>query len=111
MLFRSIEGEHIIGHVHMIVHVEPFRLDRGLIQGKWSIDGHGPIIAWMRARENDCEKMTMTAQPACDDQVIGSLRQILGDRLSVSLAERDHHGKDVSYLAGHPPDARSEERR
>ena len=47
----------------------------------------------------------MTAQPACDDQVIGSLRQILGDRLSVGLAERDHHGKDVSYLAGHPPEA------
>ena len=47
----------------------------------------------------------MAAQPACDDRVIGSLRQILGDRLSVSKAERDHHGKDVSYLAGHPPDA------
>ncbi len=47
----------------------------------------------------------MAAQPACDDRVIASLRQLLGDRLSVSQAERTHHGKDVSYLAGHAPDA------
>ena len=49
--------------------------------------------------------MTMTARPACDNRILDSLRQILGDRLSVGLAERDHHGKDVSYLAGHPPEA------
>ncbi len=47
----------------------------------------------------------MTAQPACDDRVIASLRQLLGDRLSVTESERAHHGKDVSYLAGHAPDA------
>ncbi len=47
----------------------------------------------------------MAAQPACDDRVIASLRQLLGDRLSLSQAERAHHGKDVSYLAGHAPDA------
>ncbi|MCH7944158.1 MAG: FAD-binding oxidoreductase, partial [Proteobacteria bacterium] len=47
----------------------------------------------------------MTAQPACDDRVVAALRRLLGDRLSVSEAERANHGKDVSYLAGHPPDA------
>ena len=47
----------------------------------------------------------MTAKPACDDRILASLRQLLGDRLSISEAERAHHGKDVSYLAGHPPEA------
>ena len=47
----------------------------------------------------------MTAEPACNDRVIASLRQILGDRLSTAASVRAHHGKDVSYLAGHDPDA------
>ena len=47
----------------------------------------------------------MTAEPACNERVIASLRQILGDRLSTAASVRAHHGKDVSYLAGHDPDA------
>ena len=47
----------------------------------------------------------MRAQPACDSRVIGELRDLLGERVSTSAAVRAHHGKDVSYLAPHDPDA------
>jgi D-lactate dehydrogenase (cytochrome) len=33
------------------------------------------------------------------------LRTLLGDRLSTAQAVRDQHGKDLTYHAGHPPDA------
>ncbi len=37
--------------------------------------------------------------------MLGSLRQLLGDRLSTSPAVCAHHGKDESYHAPHAPDA------
>jgi len=37
--------------------------------------------------------------------LLGSLRQHLGDRLSISAAVREQHGKDESYHAPHAPDA------
>lgn len=33
------------------------------------------------------------------------LRLLLGDRLSTAAAVREQHGKDLTYHAGHPPDA------
>jgi len=40
-----------------------------------------------------------------DKSLLAELRQLLGDRLSTSTAICDHHGKDESYHAPHPPDA------
>src|SRR5215210_1662149 len=40
-----------------------------------------------------------------DPQLLGSLRQNLGDRLSTSAAVCEQHGKDESYHAPHAPDA------
>jgi D-lactate dehydrogenase (cytochrome) len=37
--------------------------------------------------------------------VLAELRLLLGDRLSTAAAVREAHGKDVTYHAGHPPDA------
>jgi D-lactate dehydrogenase (cytochrome) len=37
--------------------------------------------------------------------LLGSLRQLLGERLSTSAAVCAHHGKDESYHAPHAPDA------
>ena len=42
--------------------------------------------------------------PALDDAVT-QLGQLLGDRLSLSAAIRDHHGNDPSFHAAAPPDA------
>jgi len=40
-----------------------------------------------------------------DDTVVAELRALLGDRVSVSAAVREHHGKDESYFPYAPPDA------
>jgi D-lactate dehydrogenase (cytochrome) len=47
----------------------------------------------------------MTLQPALAEPLIEALRQRLGDRLSTAEAVRAHHGQDVSYHEGAPPDA------
>ena len=36
---------------------------------------------------------------------LAELRLLLGDRLSTAAAVREQHGKDLTYHAGHPPDA------
>ena len=46
----------------------------------------------------------MSAEPALEQRVIESLRQLFGDRLSTAAAVRAHHGQDGSYHAGHDPD-------
>jgi D-lactate dehydrogenase (cytochrome) len=40
-----------------------------------------------------------------DVTLLEGLRALLGDRVSVSRAVREHHGKDESYFAYAPPDA------
>jgi len=40
-----------------------------------------------------------------DQSVVGELRTLLGERVSVSPAVREHHGKDESYFPYAPPDA------
>jgi len=40
-----------------------------------------------------------------DQSVLVELRALLGDRVSVSAAVREHHGKDESYFPYAPPDA------
>jgi D-lactate dehydrogenase (cytochrome) len=40
-----------------------------------------------------------------DQSVVGELRALLGERVSVSPAVREHHGKDESYFPYAPPDA------
>ena len=47
----------------------------------------------------------MSSEPAVKDPAIEELRALLGERLSTSAAVREHHGKDVSYHAGYPPEA------
>lgn len=47
---------------------------------------------------------TLSRQPL-DASLLGSLRQLLGDRLATSAAVCAHHGKDESYHAPHAPDA------
>ena len=49
----------------------------------------------------------MSLQSSTDtiNDCIGELTAILGDRLSTSAAVREHHGKDITHHAGHPPDA------
>src|SRR5215204_4217633 len=48
---------------------------------------------------------TVQGRAPLDPQVLGSLRQLLGDRLSTSAAVCEQHGKDESYHAPHAPDA------
>ncbi len=48
--------------------------------------------------------MAMTEELS-KNAAIQELRPILGDRLSTSVAVREHHGHDESYHASHPPDA------
>ncbi len=43
--------------------------------------------------------------PAVDEDFINQLRQLVGDRLSLSVAVRENHGKDESYHQSSPPDA------
>ncbi len=40
-----------------------------------------------------------------DQSVVSELRALLGERVSVSAAVREHHGKDESYFPYAPPDA------
>ena len=40
-----------------------------------------------------------------DNELLTSLRELLGERLSTSMAVREQHGKDESYHAPHAPDA------
>lgn len=47
----------------------------------------------------------MSAQTAVKDELLESLRSLLGERLSTAFAVREQHGKDVSFHEGHPPDA------
>jgi len=46
----------------------------------------------------------MGAHPAWSNRIVDELGALLGDRVSTSSAVRAHHGKDVSYHAGHDPD-------
>ena len=46
----------------------------------------------------------MGAHPAWSNRIVDELGALLGDRVSTSGAVRAHHGKDVSYHAGHDPD-------
>lgn len=47
----------------------------------------------------------MGAEPARVDQgLLGELRELLGERLSTSMAVREQHGHDESYHATHAPD-------
>ena len=47
----------------------------------------------------------MAIDPApIDDDLIGALRDIVGERLSTAAAVREQHGRDESYHAAHPPD-------
>src|SRR5215207_3782641 len=48
---------------------------------------------------------TVQGRAPRDPQLLGSLRQLLGDRLSTSAAVCEQHGKDESYHAPHAPDA------
>src|SRR5215204_7095501 len=48
---------------------------------------------------------TVQARAPLDPQLLGSLRQLLGDRLSTSAAVCEQHGRDESYHAPHAPDA------
>jgi D-lactate dehydrogenase (cytochrome) len=48
---------------------------------------------------------TVQGRAPLDPQLLGSLRQLLGDRLSTSAAVCEQHGKDESYHAPHAPDA------
>jgi D-lactate dehydrogenase (cytochrome) len=48
---------------------------------------------------------TVQGRAPLDPQLLGSLRQLLGDRLSTSAAVCEQHGRDESYHAPHAPDA------
>jgi len=45
------------------------------------------------------------ATPANISTCIDELSAMLGDRLTTSASVREHHGKDITHHAGHPPDA------
>lgn len=47
----------------------------------------------------------MTTQTAEKSELFDQLRKLLGDRFTVSEAVREHHGKDESHFAPHPPEA------
>lgn len=47
----------------------------------------------------------MSPSPPGLAPALEAARALLGDRLSTAAAVRDQHGKDVTYHAGHPPDA------
>jgi D-lactate dehydrogenase (cytochrome) len=49
--------------------------------------------------------MDRRERPAETSLALGSLKQLLGDRLATSQAVRDQHGKDLTWNAGAPPDA------
>jgi D-lactate dehydrogenase (cytochrome) len=51
--------------------------------------------------------MSTVLPPARTDPAPGltELRRLLGDRLSTAAAVREQHGKDLTYHAGHAPDA------
>jgi D-lactate dehydrogenase (cytochrome) len=40
-----------------------------------------------------------------DEELLGELRALLGDRVSTSAAIREHHSRGETYLPPHPPDA------
>jgi D-lactate dehydrogenase (cytochrome) len=48
---------------------------------------------------------TIPARRGDPTPAIAEIRALLGDRLSTAAAVREQHGKDVTYHAGHPPDA------
>src|SRR6266849_6464132 len=48
---------------------------------------------------------TVLRRESIDQSLLTSLRQLLGDRLSISAAVCAQHGKDESYHAPHAPDA------
>src|SRR5215831_2150707 len=57
-------------------------------------------------RKNMASPLTVeSVAPAPKNAVIASLHQLLGDRLSTALPERERHGKDASYHPCIPPDA------
>ena len=47
----------------------------------------------------------MQGESTLKDGMIEALGAFLGDRVTTSMAIRDHHGKDESWHAPHPPDA------
>jgi D-lactate dehydrogenase (cytochrome) len=47
----------------------------------------------------------MSLQSAMPPSALDELKALLGDRLSTSMAVREHHGNDLTYHEGHPPDA------
>jgi D-lactate dehydrogenase (cytochrome) len=47
----------------------------------------------------------MTKTEHALDEAITRIREILGDRLSLSPSVREHHGTDTSWHRPHPPDA------
>jgi D-lactate dehydrogenase (cytochrome) len=49
--------------------------------------------------------MSSAARRAPSERLIAALRQRFGDRLSTHHSVREHHGRDASYHAPHPPDA------
>jgi D-lactate dehydrogenase (cytochrome) len=49
--------------------------------------------------------MDRRERPAETSLALGSLKQLLGDRLSTAQAVRDLHGKDLTWNAGASPDA------
>src|SRR6266849_5188831 len=48
---------------------------------------------------------TVLRRESIDQSLLTSLRQLLGDRLSISAAICAQHGKDESYHTPHAPDA------
>jgi len=57
-------------------------------------------------RKNMASPVTVeSVAPAPRNAVIASLHQLLGDRLSTAMPERERHGKDASYHPCLPPDA------
>ena len=47
----------------------------------------------------------MAAETALKNELLEGLHALLGDRVSTSLSVREHHGQDVSFHKGAPPDA------
>jgi len=47
----------------------------------------------------------MAAETALKNELLEGLQALLGDRVSTALAVREHHGQDVSFHKGAPPDA------
>lgn len=51
------------------------------------------------------EGFDMAVDAAIMEELVASLRPLVGDRVTTSEAIRDHHGKDESWHPPHPPDA------